>query len=132
MVRPMTVRFELFVRDYDSSIRFYTQALGFTVNRQDEHYVSLTNGDVTIGLGLISKLPANDDGPGFTQLRLDQDRGGGVEIVLETDELDGLYERVQSLGFPLAAPMTLRQWGLRDFRIADPDGYYLRLTEHPV
>jgi hypothetical protein len=28
----------------------------------------------------------------------------------------------------LAEPLTDRPWGLRDFRVVDPDGYYLRVT----
>jgi lactoylglutathione lyase len=35
---------------------------------------------------------------------------------------------VRRSGYPLAAPMQDRPWGLRDFRVADPDGYYLRIT----
>ena len=36
--------------------------------------------------------------------------------------------RVRRSGYPLAAAMQDRPWGLRDFRVADPDGYYLRIT----
>ncbi len=25
-------------------------------------------------------------------------------------------------------PLLVRPWGLTDFRVADPDGYYLRIT----
>jgi lactoylglutathione lyase len=125
----MRVRFELFVDDYDRTIGFYTQALGFSVARREASYVSLRHGDVTIGLGLIANLPADSAGPGFTQRRVRREQGAGVEIVLETEDLDGLYERVLASGFPLAEPMTSQPWGLRDFRITDPDGYYLRLTE---
>jgi hypothetical protein len=30
--------------------------------------------------------------------------------------------------FRLVEPPLDRPWGLRDFRVADPDGYYLRVT----
>jgi hypothetical protein len=29
---------------------------------------------------------------------------------------------------PLAATLTDQPWGLRDFSVVDPDGYYLRVT----
>ncbi|HWG14232.1 MAG TPA: VOC family protein [Streptosporangiaceae bacterium] len=51
-----------------------------------------------------------------------------MEIVFETPDLEALSERVQRSGHQLAAPLQDRPWGLRDFRIADPDGYYLRVT----
>jgi predicted enzyme related to lactoylglutathione lyase len=51
-----------------------------------------------------------------------------VEIVLEVDDVDGYQERVAEYGHPILEPLRERPWGLRDFRISDPDGYYLRLT----
>jgi lactoylglutathione lyase len=128
MARQMTIRFELFVADRDKSVDFYTSVLGFEVRRLDESYAMLTCGDVTLGLSRQADLPETGEGPGFTQQRLARDHGAGVEIVLETPDLDALYERVQRSGHTLAALMQDRPWGLRDFRVADPDGYYLRIT----
>lgn len=129
MPNELTVRFELFVDDFDRSVAFYTSALGFRLERRESNYASLRNGAVTIGLGLVGQLPRSGGGAGFTQSRLADDRGGGVEIVLETGDLAGMYEQVITTGYELAEPMTARPWGLSDFRLVDPDGYYLRVTE---
>src|ERR1700742_5344099 len=128
MASEMTIRFELFVSDRDRSVDFYTSVLGFEVQRLDESHALLTCGSVILGLGRQADLPETGPGPGFTQERLNRDRGAGVEIVLETPELDALYERVRRSRWPLAAPLQDRPWGLRDFRVTDPDGYYLRIT----
>ena len=128
MPSKLTLRLELFVTDLDVSIRFYEQTLGFRLQRRDPDYASLVRGSVVLGLGPIAKLPAAGPGPGFTQARLERDRGAGVEIVLEVDDLDAELERVARSGHALAEPPRQRPWGLRDFRIADPDGYYLRVT----
>jgi len=37
--------------------------------------------------------------------------------------------RVQDAAYVVAEPLQRRRWGLRDFRITDPDGYYLRVTQ---
>lgn len=50
-------------------------------------------------------------------------RGLGVEIVLEVEGLDTMYRRVVASGYPVFEPPQERPWGLRDFRIVDPDGY---------
>lgn len=53
-----------------------------------------------------------------------------MEIVLEVDDLDelrALYHRCQARGV-VAAALRLQPWGLQDFRVVDPDGYYLRVT----
>lgn len=38
-------------------------------------------------------------------------------------------DRVVAAGWSLAEDLTRRPWGLVDFRLLDPDGYYLRVTE---
>ena len=52
----------------------------------------------------------------------------GVELVLEVDDLDEEHARVTAAGWPLAEDLTDRPWGLRDFRLLDPSGYYWRVT----
>ncbi len=123
----MRLRMELFVEDLDTSIGFYA-ALGFAVERREHDYASLRWGEAVIGLGPISKLPATGDGPGFTRERLAGARGAGVEIVLEVEDLDVALAAARAAGHPLTEPPQDRPWGLRDFRLADPDGYYLRIT----
>jgi len=126
----MRFRIELFVEDLDRSIRFYERALGFQLARREPEYASLRRGDAELGLGAIAKLPAHGTEAGFTQDRLaDRDRrGAGVEIVVEVEDLDAAFETVQGAGWTVAEPLRDRPWGLRDFRLADPDGYYLRVT----
>ncbi|WP_447007160.1 VOC family protein [Saccharothrix isguenensis] len=52
-------------------------------------------------------------------------------FVADLDTLDDVHaeaSRVQAEGLPLGNGVQVRPWGLTDFRIHDPDGYYLRLT----
>ena len=101
--------------------------LGFEVEREEpDVYASLRNGSVVLGIGPISKL--DDEGGYFTKEIASLRRGLGVEIVLEVEDVDWLYRRVSDSGYPVSEPMRERTWGLKDFRIVDPDGYYLRLT----
>jgi lactoylglutathione lyase len=124
----MRLRLELFVADMDASIAFYTRALGYRVVRREADYASLRRGAAVLGLGPVAKLPAGGDGPGFTRERLAGDRGAGVEIVLEVPDLDAVYETALAAGAEIAEPPRRQPWGLRDFRLADPDGYYVRVT----
>ena len=126
----MRLRLELFVADLGTSVAFYTEVLGFHVTRADPGYVSVRHGSAVLGLGPVAKLPEKGGGPGFTRQRLHADRGAGVEIVLELDDLDelrALYRNCLTRGV-VAEALREQPWGLQDFRVVDPDGYYLRVT----
>ena len=125
----MSFRIELFVDDLDEAIRFYEAALGFRLTRREPEYASLELGGAVLGLGSIMKLPADGEGPGFTRATLAGVRGAGVEIVLEVPDLDAALHAVERAGHHVVEPLRDRPWGLRDFRITDPDGYYLRITQ---
>ena len=122
----MSLRLELFVTDMDRTIGFYREVLGFTLLRREPDYASVRQGDVVLGIGPVAKL--SDTGGYFTRSRLAGERGLGVEIVLEVDDVRAAYDAVRASGHPVLEPMQDRPWGLTDFRIADPDGYYLRIT----
>jgi len=81
-------------------------------------------------LGPVAKLPERGAGPGFTRQRLAAGKGAGVEIVFELDDVarvEALYTACRARGVVVDA-LRRRPWGLWDFRLVDPDGYYLRVT----
>ncbi len=123
-------RFELFVVDVDASIKFYEDVLGFSTTRHESGHVALNNGNVAIGLGRLVGLPENHHFR--TRWPTDSLPGLGVEIVLEVDEIEGFFKRAQdqihNAGGQLQ-DIADQPWGLRDFRVIDPDGYYVRVTE---
>jgi catechol 2,3-dioxygenase-like lactoylglutathione lyase family enzyme len=123
-----TLRLELFVDDLAASIAFYVAALGFREERREDDYASLERGAVILGLGLARRLPAAHH---FGREALQRQRGVGVEIVLEVADVDAAYRVAEASLYPVAEAPRDRPWGLRDFRIVDPDGYYLRVTSRP-
>lgn len=52
------------------------------------------------------------------------------EIVVEVDNLKSERDFIVEKGWKLDADIQIRSWGLTDFRLVDPDGYYLRITTH--
>jgi catechol 2,3-dioxygenase-like lactoylglutathione lyase family enzyme len=122
----MSLRFEIFPRDLDATVDFYTQVLGFTLigdqRREAAAYVSLQRGDVRVGA-------ARRDVPDGLPARRPP---AGVEIVLEVADVAGERDRVVAAGWPLDEDLRERPWGMSDFRILDPSGYYLRITAEPL
>lgn len=116
-----SLRCELFPSDVDAAVSFYVRALGFTVKGDERSaarpYVALERDHVRLG---ISGRPAVNQEHRRPPV--------GAELVLEVDNLDAEHDRVIAAGCALAEGLTLRPWGLRDFRVLDPSGYYWRIT----
>jgi len=114
-----SLRVEIFPSDRDRTIRFYV-GLGFSVTSLSEGppaYASLRLGDVRIGVcesGAVE--PARRAIP------------AGTEIVIEVDDIRAFRDDAVEAGTCLDEDLKERPWGLIDFRVSDPDGYYLRFT----
>ncbi|MGY5802799.1 VOC family protein [Rhizobium sp. LEGMi12c] len=120
----MKLRLELFVADVTASIEFYRRALNFkVVGETSEQYTMLSNGEAVISVNKREVL-----GPDHPLRVANGERPGlGVEIVLSVEDLEASYDAARGCGRPVSE-LALQPWGLRDFRIADPDGYYIRVT----
>ncbi|KAA1178161.1 glyoxalase [Rhizobium tropici] len=120
----MKLRLELFVADVGASIEFYCQALSFQViGEPSKQYTMLSNGEAAISVN--SREALGSDHP---LLAANGERLGlGVEIVLSVADIEGSYETARTYGQPVSE-LALQPWGMRDFRIMDPDGYYIRVT----
>jgi predicted enzyme related to lactoylglutathione lyase len=121
------LRFELFVSDLERASRFYERALGFVIDAshgpRSESYIQIANGSACIGLGTIASLPETH----YFCPTAGRRSGVGVEIVLEVEDVKAYAERAQTV-CDLFEALQLRRWGRWDFRIVDPDGYYIRVT----
>ena len=82
------------------------------------------------GKNILRFWCGNDDVYTHTYFRTfaaDAPSGKGVEIIIETENLDALYAAFEN-SENLVEPLREKPWGLRDFRLKDPYGYYLRIT----
>jgi lactoylglutathione lyase len=119
---PLTLRFEIFPDELDATVDFYTRVLGFTLTvdrRTEVHpYLALERDGVRIGA-------ASRPGQGNREYRRPPT---GVELVFEVDDLAVELDRLRKADWPLAEDPQVRPWGVEDFRVLDPSGYYLRIT----
>lgn len=115
----MTLRIEIFPADIDASVEWWS-ALGFEVlgRKDDPPYASLGRDDVRLGMVQSPWRPAEHRAV-----------PSGTEIVLAVDDVRAERDRVVAAGIELAEDLQEREWGLTDFRMRDPDGYYLRNTD---
>jgi uncharacterized glyoxalase superfamily protein PhnB len=48
------------------------------------------------------------------------------------DDIQSHYQHVINTQVKLESELTKQDWGMLDFRLADPDGYYLRITSRKI
>jgi lactoylglutathione lyase len=118
-------KFELATTDQSRDTAFYAK-LGFSVVAKTSYgYVTLKSGPVVIALSPVASINPND-AASLSKLRHPP---VGVEIVLYTTEnLDEKHARLKSQGLK-PTDIRLQPWGVRDFRLTDPGGYYIRISE---
>ncbi len=119
------LRLELFVDDLPAARDFYTRVLGFSAGAAHaDGYIPLQRGTARLALNARATLPADHPIQAAPGERL----GRGIELVLEVEDVAAAYAQVQAAGWSLAATLARRPWGLTDFRVVDPAGYYVRVT----
>jgi catechol 2,3-dioxygenase-like lactoylglutathione lyase family enzyme len=105
---------ELFVRDLGRSMAFY-RALGFDLLAQHGRFASLTWEDHRLFLDERDDLPEPPAVP-------------VMNVRVMVADVDQVWRRVGELGLRVVAAIADRPYGLRDFTIADPDGFGVRFA----
>ena len=107
---------EIFVRDISRSVAFYRK-LGFELLRDDDGFAELAWESHRLFLSdeLKEKMT---DGTGLPQ--------GNVRIMVPN--VDDYWALSRELGARVLSPITDQSYGLRDFTIADPDGFGVRFA----
>lgn len=113
----------IFPEDTDETIDFYRDVLGFVVAERDDEFVELRSGSLELWLHDDDAV----DDEEFRQRLKDKERGVGLNLCFEVDDLDKYYERVvEKGGAPLEVEPRETPWGTRRFTVQDPNGYHLQ------
>ncbi|MGE7183216.1 VOC family protein [Peribacillus sp. NPDC006672] len=120
----MIFRLELFVHNLNVSKEFYKN-LGLSLIYESEERVNFEGDNIVIMLAPDHTLHDNHHfkREGYSN------KGIGVELILLCENIEKIYENFISL-YPSSIESKLKkqEWGLVDFRVMDPDGYYFRIS----
>jgi uncharacterized glyoxalase superfamily protein PhnB len=109
----------LAVKDYDASVKFYTEKLGFTldVNMQGPDGSNVFG---FVGMGKTLQIGLTRDAKAY-------ERGQGVVLMLypENFDIDTYYADIKTKSVEITEELKTEYWGDRVFSLKDPDGYYL-------
>ncbi|UNK71225.1 VOC family protein [Microbacterium sp. H1-D42] len=120
--------------DAEAALAFYRDLLGFEL-RQDVGYNGLrwlTVGPVGDSTSIVLHPPAID--PGITDAERETilnliAKGVYTALTLGSDDLDGLFERLEAGGADIVQEPTDQDYGVRDAAFRDPSGNLIRVNQ---
>lgn len=121
--RARSISVSLTAKNFEKSLKWYTEVLGFTLDRNYEREgkvvgAAIKAGDVTISLN-------QDDGKKGT----DRIVGQGFSMMFTTTQsVDAVAARVKAAGGTIDMEPADMPWGARIFTLTDPDGFKLVVT----
>jgi uncharacterized glyoxalase superfamily protein PhnB len=121
--------------DPEASVRFYRDLLGFEI-RLDVGYEGMRW--ITVGppgqpdTSIVLTPPAVD--PGLTEderrtIAEMMAKGTYATLVLQSDDLDGLFERLQATDAEVIQEPMDQPYGVRDCAFRDPAGNHIRINQ---
>jgi len=125
---------ELCCTDYQESLRFYTCTLGFSVaySRPEEGFAMLEYQGAEL---MIDEIVPGSPRSWLTG-PMERPFGRGINLQIETDNVDSLYARIQESGHDIFLAMEEKWYraddvyvGNKQFLVQDPDGYLLRFYQ---
>ena len=122
---------ELTVSDFDASLRFYTEVLGFQImyRREDPAFAYLDLDGIQFMLEAFQE-------DGWNTGILTKPYGRGVNFQIELADIQPVLEALELADYPLFRPVA-EGWyetaeglsGQKEFLVQDPDGYLLRFCQ---
>lgn len=113
----------LTVKDLRTSVAWYRDLVGFTVDREMERDGRVVA--IALRAGAVRLLLNQDDGArGF-----DRVKGEGFSLLFTTAmRVDDVADRIKRHGGTLVTEPADMPWGARVFRLLDPDGYKINIS----
>lgn len=113
----------LTVRELNKSLAWYHEVVGFTIDRKYERDGKLLA--VALKAGDVRLLINQDDGAkGWDRIK-----GEGLSLQITTEQnIDEIANRIKELGGTLDSEPADMPWGVRIFRLRDPDGFKLVIS----
>jgi uncharacterized glyoxalase superfamily protein PhnB len=107
---------------YEATVEFYRDGLCLAIEESWDRSDTDKGTLFKAASGIIEVvLRSSDENHG----EWESDRPQGFTIVIETDDVDDLYERLSGREINIIEGLKNQKWGHRSFRVSDPNGVSL-------
>lgn len=121
--------------DPEASLAFYRDTLGFEVHGDVgyENQRWITVGPKATGTSIVLYPPGVGEA-GISEAEKQtilemMAKGTYASIILATDDLQGLFEKIEASGAEVVQEPTDQDWGVRDCAVRDPAGNMVRIQQ---
>lgn len=121
------MRLELFVQNLKRSVDFYKNVIQLDLYSQNETSARFRSKNLNI---LLTQQNILSKDHYFSNISTSR-KGVGVEIIIIVPDIQNFHQRISEMEIELESQLKQQEWGLKDFRLVDPDGYYLRISSPP-
>ncbi|PLR80305.1 lactoylglutathione lyase [Bacillus canaveralius] len=118
-------RVELYVKDIEKSLDFYQNLIGLELYGRSERSGRFNYDCFSLLLTTDAVLGENHY---FNNRAKSVVKGNGFELIIVVDSLEEVYRRCREQNYQIEEEIEKYPWDMRGFKIADPDGYFLRIT----
>lgn len=112
-------------RDVDGLVRFYQQLSGIEAIRPADGFAEIRFDGATLAISSQHLIDLFNAGAATAAAN----RSAILEF--EVDDVDAVFETMNSLGANIVMPTTLMPWGNRSLLLRDPDGNLVNLFSRP-
>ena len=113
----------LTVQDIVASVAWYSEVLGFEVDKRHEREGKLFAASMRAG---AVRILLNQDNGAHGSVR---EKGAGCSLQISTsDDIDAIAAHIKSRGVTLDTEPVDTPWGARVFRVVDPDGFKFAIS----
>lgn len=122
---------EFYVMDFQKSVAFYTNILGFTIEYERKpRFVFLSYLESQL------MLQEEDDNDDWHNGKLEYPLGRGINFQIKTLDAQQIIDKLTAADYPLKRGLqeswyrvNHESYGYKEFLVMDPDGYLLRFSQ---
>ena len=125
MVETRYTHVSIAAKDLEESTEFYESVFGLDVRERSASKATFRTGECSL---VVQADFDADTLAAFGMTPPGPDRGDGLVIVLDVEDVDAVHERAVDRGATVLTPPREVDWGRRLCLIEDPDGYVFEVS----
>lgn len=119
---------ELVVLDVNKSVEFYLEYLECRINQKIESEDHLDWAELVTPKGVKFQLIKKTEFDKEVSIFKDGELGGTVVLIFEVEEIENFWNKFKD-GPEIVEAIKTKEYGAIEFKLKDPDGYLIQISQ---